>query len=131
MRNILKNTQPAITEFTLYVMSGVLSALIDFGIYFLLLQLHIWYVTASLTGNILGFIGAFLVQKYVVFNKKHSTIKHFFRYCVINLIDAGVTTALLILFVAEFHWDEGLSKILSAGTVVFWNFFLYKFLVYV
>ncbi|MBI3332451.1 GtrA family protein [Candidatus Peregrinibacteria bacterium] len=114
-----------------YLMSGGLAVALDFGGYFVLLWLDVYYVTANIVGNILGFFGAFLLHKYFVFGKHDAIVNHFVRYCVINIFNLIAQTALLFVFVEYLHLDEGSAKFISWALTVLWNFFLYKFLVYV
>jgi len=118
-------------QFGMYLVSGGLAVVADFGSYFLLLQLDVWYVTANVIGNILGFFATFLLHKYLVFGKKDEIVNHFVRYCILTGLNIIAQTALLYLFVESFHLDEGSAKFISWAITVLWNFFLYKYFVYV
>lgn len=120
-----------VRQFIRYVASGGLAVFLDFGSYFLLLWLGVYYVTANIVGNILGFFATFLFNKYFVFERKDRIMNHFVRYCLINLFNLIAQTALLYLFVERLHMDEGSAKFVSWGMTILWNFFLYKFIVYV
>ncbi|MDD5026161.1 MAG: GtrA family protein [Candidatus Peribacteraceae bacterium] len=130
----MKRFIPFAKQFTKYIVSGGLAAVVDFGSYALLLRisnLHWWYTAASVTGSILGFITAFLLHKYFVFEKKNDFLKHLSRYIVADIINTGLTTLLLIGLVEWVGLGKEAAKIVAMGTVVAWNFFLYKFVVYV
>ncbi len=118
-------------QFLRYLLSGGTAFVLDFGSYFLLLNVGVWYVTANVVGNILGSFGAFLLHKYLVFEKKDKTAEHFVRYCIMNLVNAAAQTILLYMLVEYARLDEGDAKFLSWAITTFWNFFLYKFFVYV
>jgi len=118
-------------QFGLYLVSGSLAFLIDFGSYFLMLQLDVWYVTANIISNILGFFATFVLHKYIVFGKKDAVLNHFVRYCILTIANIVAQTMLLYAFVEYLHLDEGSAKFVSWFITVLWNFFLYKFFVYV
>lgn len=121
-----------IPSFLRYLASGVGAVVCDFGSYFLLTNIFgVWYVTANTVGNILGFFSAFLFHKYFSFRKNDQLTKHFIRYCLLNLFNFFIQTALLWLLVEKAAVDTGSAKVGSWGMTVLWNYFLYKFLVYV
>lgn len=124
--------RPHIGQFALYIVSGLTAAAIDLGSFLLLFQIvGIWYVAASVIGSILGFCTAFLCHKYFVFRKKHSFMKHLGRYFVVDMISTGIATLILFALVEYLYLPEESAKVLSMGSVILWNFFLYKLFVYV
>ncbi len=131
MRRIVAKLRPHAGQFLRYIVAGLGAVACDFGSYFLLLQAGVWYVAANIVGNILGFVATFLLQKYFVFGRKDDLAKHFLRFCLINLFNLLVQTALLWLLVERVGVDEGSAKFVSWAMTILWNFFLYKFLVYV
>jgi putative flippase GtrA len=122
---------PHLTLFALYVVSGSTAAVMDFGSYFLLIHMGIWYIAASTIGSILGFWTAFLCHKYFVFKKRQAFFKHLGRYCMVEVLSTGLSLAILYGFVEYTSVGEEYGKIISMGSVVLWNFFLYKLFVYV
>ena len=122
---------PHVGQFGLYIMSGGTAATIDFGSYYLLLQFDVYYVIASIVGSTLGFITAFICHKYFVFNKKDSFGKHLGRYFIAETFSTAAATGILFLVVEYSLVGEEFAKLISMGSVVCWNFFIYKFFVYV
>jgi len=118
-------------QFALYIVSGSAAAVMDLGSYLLFLHLDIWYLAASVMSSVLGFITAFLLHKYIVFKKTESFKKHLGRYFVVDIINTIVSTLLLFAFVEWFGIGEEIAKVIAMGSVVLWNFFIYKFVVYV
>lgn len=123
--------KPHLSQIGLYLLSGGITALLDFGSYFFLLWMGTWYVTANLASNVLGFLGAFLLHKYVVFQKNGMLLHHFCRYCVLNGVNFAVQFLFLVLLVEQLGMDQSTAKIVSWILSSLGNFFLYKFLVYV
>lgn len=118
-------------QFLLYLFSGGAAFVCDFGSYFLLLWLDVWYVAANIISNIIGFFCTFAFHKYFVFGKREAIVNHFVRYCVLNVVNIVAQTVLLYAFVEFLFMDEGTAKFLSWALTIVWNFLAYKFLVYV
>ncbi|MEK7590855.1 MAG: GtrA family protein [Patescibacteria group bacterium] len=120
-----------IRQFMLYIASGGAAVVFDFGSYFLLLRLGTWYVGANIISTIIGFFAAFLLHKFIVFGKRDAMVNHFVRYCVLNVLNIAAQTLLLYIFVEYLRMGEGDGKFLSWAITILWNFFLYKYFVYV
>lgn len=120
-----------IRRFTLYVLSGFGAAIADIGSYFVFLHFDVWYIAASVMSGILGFVTAFLLHKYVVFQKNDAFLRHLVRYFIVDMINLGIITLFLFALVEHFGMDAGIAKFVALAPVVLWNFFVYKFFVYV
>ncbi|MDA1208668.1 MAG: GtrA family protein [bacterium] len=122
---------PHIGQFILYLISGTSAALIAYGSYLLLLHFNIYYVAASVYSDGVGFVATFTFHKYGVFRKSGKLAKHFGRYCLLALFN--VLVAALIIYACVEYGDipKEFAKLISMASVVLWNFFLYKFVVYV
>ncbi len=128
MRKIIKTHGK---QFSLYFISGCTAVVVDYGSYILLLQIGVWYIAASVVGGILGFFAAFLGHKYFVFKKKDNFMNHIIRFLVLDLLNIAATAAILYILVEFIGLGEEIAKVIAMGSVVLWNFFLYKFFVYV
>jgi putative flippase GtrA len=118
-------------KFTLYVLSGFGAAIADLGSYFILLHFEVWYIAASVISGIFGFAAAFLLHKYIVFQKNDAFFKHLLRYFFVDMINLGIITLILYGLVEYIGMDAGVAKFVALAPVVMWNFFVYKFFVYV
>lgn len=118
-------------QFSLYVLSGGTAAIVDFGGYALLLHLGVWYVTASVISGTFGFATTFLMNKYIAFRKRSAMLRHFVRFCIVDALNILAITIILFGLVDGLGMEKQIAKLLAMGTVVLWNFLLYKFFVYV
>src|SRR3989344_4445602 len=118
-------------QFSLYLLSGGAAATIDVGGYLFLLHFNVYYLTANIISGVMGFIASFLLNKYVVFDKRRDFINHLGRYILVDLTNIGILTIFLYIAVEYAGIDKETSKFLVYVPVIFWNFFVYKFLVYV
>ncbi|MDD5751782.1 MAG: GtrA family protein [Candidatus Peribacteraceae bacterium] len=122
---------PHLAKFTLYVLSGCAAAAADLGAYFLLLALGEWYIAASVIGGVVGFCTAFLLHKYVVFQKRQAFMNHLGRYFLVDMLNLAIITGFLYLLVDGAGMDPRPAKFVALAPVVLWNYFVYKFAVYV
>ena len=139
-------------QFLTYLGSGFTAAGCELGSYKLLLMLlgREQYLAAAVLSSFIGLFMAFVLHKYVVFKKKERVINHAIRYVILQtwnivaqaiivylIVDAaGALPAVQAIFasdalVGHFMSLEMFAKIAGIGTTVSWNFFLYKFLVYI
>jgi putative flippase GtrA len=118
------------SQFTLYVLSGGTAAIVDFGGYAILIRLGVWYIAASVTSSVLGFLTTFLMNKYVAFKKRGNVLKHLTRFFIVDMTNILATTLVLYGLVDGLGMEKQIAKILAMGMVVLWNFFIYKFFVY-
>ncbi len=118
-------------QFLLYVFSGGTANALDIGLFYVLTWLGVWYVTASMVGSVVGFFSAFFLQKYVAFDSRGKHMNHFLRFCAMGLFNFLMITVILAFFVEVLGIPKEVAKILANASVVLWNFFIYKFLVYV
>lgn len=127
MKTILRH----LPQFSLYFLSGGTAAVADFGSYAILIHLGIWYIAASIISSILGTTTTFLMNKYVAFRKRSDFLRHLTRFFVVDMANILATTLVLYGLVDGLGMEKQIAKILAMGMVVLWNFFLYKFFVYV
>ncbi|MBM3228233.1 GtrA family protein [Candidatus Peribacteria bacterium] len=128
MRDTLKRHAHQIL---LYLISGGASAVVEIGVYLLLLRWHVWYITASVAAFFLSYITAFALHKYIVFRKPEDFIKHLKRHLGVEGFNVLAGNALLFLLVEHTPIGEEWGKILTMGLGAAWNFVLFKFLVFV
>jgi putative flippase GtrA len=128
---MIQKIRPHAKQFAVYICCGLTAAAVDYGSFYLLFTAGIWYVGASITGSVLGFCTAFLCHKYIVFKKKKSFMKHLSKYFIVDVVSTTIATFILYAIVEYGGLPEEFAKVISMGTVICWNFLLYKFFVYV
>jgi putative flippase GtrA len=119
-------------QFIRYLFSGGLAFVVDFGSFEIMIRLlHVWYVAATLISGTLGFFAAFVLHKYIVFAKREQTMSQFLRYTVMQFCNLIAQTVIVYVLVEKLGAPKEVAKIVSIACSVSWNFFLYKFIVYV
>ena len=119
-------------EIIRYIISGVLIALVNLGVYTGFLSLGMRYEFANIIAIVLSRIAGFGLNKYFVFR---STIKsrfwrEFWGFMVARGFSGLVDYLGLILLVEQFHIQKILSKAIIMILVIVLNYVLGKFLVF-
>jgi len=128
---MIKTLLHSLPQFSLYVLSGGTAAIVDFGLYELLIRLNVWYIAASVVSSALGFATTFLMNKYIAFKKKNDFLKHLLRFFIVDMTNIFVGAIALYMLVDGLGMEKQMAKLLTMGMVVLWNYFIYKFFVYV
>ena len=127
----MKDLRRHLGQFSLYVLSGGTAAVVDFGSYAIFIRLGVWYLAASVISSTLGFFTTFLLNKYAVFRRGNDFLRHLGRFFIVDMANTAASTGVLYLLVDSMGVEKQLAKLIAMGMVVLWNFFVYKFLVYV
>ncbi len=130
-RRAYHTVRPHVPQMLRYLMSGSSAAALELGSFQLMQIAGIWYLAAGIVSSGIGLLSAFTFHKYLVFKKKENTKSHVVRYVILQGLNALAQVGLLFVFVEYVGVAPFLGKILAIGVVVSWNFFLYKFFVYV
>lgn len=117
-------------QFFTYLGTGGIATALNMGLYALLLHVGFWYVVASFVSEVVGFLSAFVLHKYVAFRTHGDRMKHFLRYCLLGGWNLLASTALIWVFVDVAGMGALIAKALVIACMVAWNFVLYKFVVY-
>ena len=128
---VMRQFFPHLKKFSMYVLSGCTAVLVDIVSYFFLIHVGMWYIGASVLSDILALIMAFLLHKYVVFQKHETFMRHFCRYVVVDVINMVIITGILYGLVDIWGADPRSAKIVALVPAMLWNFFVYKLVVYV
>ena len=128
-------------EIVLYIVFGALTTLVNFIVYFPLVNLPgmsenvgWWTLVVNVIAWIAAVAFAYFTNKFFVFESKDKSKKTVLRE-VVSFIGARVASllieeAILALFVTALHFNENLIKIIaSVGTVVI-NYFFSKFIIF-
>ena len=109
-----------------YIVIGVLTQVIDLVTFALLVNVGVWFIVADFINNplVLGF--NYLGHKYITFDEKKWTKAEVGRYLGNLLIMYVYTTALLIIMINFFHWDQAFSKGVTIILTPLANFLILK-----
>ena len=117
-----------------YLIFGVLTTLIDFGVYLVCKKLSVNYLVANIIAWTCAFLFAFVTNKLIVFQSKsikwNVIINEFFGFLGARLSSLLFSLVFIYLTVTVFQINDIIAKIISSIFVVIINYILSKFLVF-
>ena len=135
MRDKLKqifteDSDNTVIQFIRYIFVGGAAFVAD-ALSLWLISLFSHYLVAAAAAFIIGLIVNFTLSKLFVFtDNKHNKVAEFITYGLIGLVGLGLTELLMYLFTEKAGLYFMLSKIITAGIVLVWNFAARKIILY-
>lgn len=121
-------------QFSKFLVLGLVSTLVDYSLFSLLLFLHVEYVVAIILGYSAGLVvNVYLGRKYIFTSgrKVKQTHTEFIAVTLIALFGLLINIAVVKLL-SFYLWDMDpmYSRIIAIGVAFFWNFAARKIFVY-
>ncbi len=114
-----------------YIIVGVSSFAIDYGIFFLLFKkAGWWYLGATLVSQAIAIAYNFTLNRNWSFQSNGAKKKQFAKYMALQAWNYIFMAVAIFVFVQYFFIDPLIAKVLAIAIVVSWNFIVYKFIVY-
>lgn len=117
-----------------FLMLGVLSTLIDYAVYTMLILVGTDYVAAIIAGYGTGLVVNYRIGRRYIFTdgaKVRTTHTEFIAVAVIAVLGGLLNIAIVkLLSYSVWSLDPILSRGFAIGTVFFWNYFARKRWVY-
>ena len=118
-------------QFVRYFVSGCIANGIDIGGFIALHWMGMYYIWATMLSGTAGFLSAFFLHKYFVFQKTSDHARHFIRFSLLGIFNIFAVAGVLYLCVEFAGLPEEIAKILANASQVLWGFFLMKLFVYI
>lgn len=118
-------------QFLRYFFVGASSAVVDFAVFHYLIEyttLH--YFIAAFIGYMIGLLWNQVLCVLWVFESRHTRTKESIMVFFIALGGLIWTEVILYVGIEWFDMNEQVSKIISQGLVLFWNFGMRKLYVF-
>lgn len=117
-----------------FLLLGVVSTLIDYAVYSVLIFTGVDYVAAILAGYSMGLLANYQIGRRYIFTsgvKVKSSHAEFMAVVVIAVFGALFNIAIVkLLSYSVWKLDPMLSRVIAIGVVFFWNYLARKFWVY-
>lgn len=113
-------------QFIKFGIVGLGNTLITFIVYFILVKLKVYYVTANVIGYIAGVINSFFWNSSWVFKKSSRSLNLLIKFVIVNLITLGITSLLLYIGVDRFNLSKYIAQIISTLIGILFNYTLNK-----
>lgn len=98
------------SEFIRFIITGLLNTLNYYVIYTVLLLFGLPYILSHLIGFILAFIISYFLNCHFVYRVRPSWSK-FLKFPLTQVVNMGMQTFLLFVFVDIFSWNEILAPL--------------------
>ncbi len=121
-------------EIIMYLIFGVLTTVVSFASYYILLFFGLHYIAAQIISWAFAVAFAFVVNKVFVFEDKANTPDRLFRqiwqFVSVRIASGVLETFLLWLLVDIIHISEGIAKLPVAVLTVVINYIASKLLIF-
>ena len=128
---IIAHFKGTMRQFSKFAVVGVISTVINYLIFYLLLEFAgVNYLLSSGVGYICGVFAGFLLNKYWTFNAVEEEKGEIVRYYIIYLLSLGLSLGFLKITVEYFSMDARIANILAIGITTCTNFIGSKYFVF-
>lgn len=123
-------TENEFLRFFRYLFVGGASFITDYVILHIITEAGVYYLVSGVISFLAGLAVNYLLSKLLVWTEKQDMKKEIFVFTVVAVVGLGLTELLMWLFTEKLLWYYMLSKAVAAVLVLFWNYFMKKFLLY-
>ena len=117
-----------------YLISGGSAAVVNLSVLYVSTDiLHVWYLASSVLANILAFFVSFFLQKFWTFNNASVELvkKQLALYLLVAVINLGINTLLMFMFVEYVELHYLLAQIVTSGLIAIESFFVYQYFIFI
>ncbi len=116
---------------TRFLISGVSAAVVNVGTLYILVEyIQLWYLAAAIISFMVAFVASFLANKFWTFNSRsvEGVHKQFGLHLMVAIVNLGINTALVYLFVDVMHIWYILAQILATAIIAFESYFAFRWI---
>jgi putative flippase GtrA len=122
-------TENSLKQLIKYIVTGLLAFVTEYAVFTLLLAPLSIFIANSV-GMFVGFWISFLLNRYWSFQSRDKFFSQLLRYSSLFIINLIISNLLLKVFSDILNIYPEISKLIIMCLVVFWNFFLFKKIIY-
>jgi putative flippase GtrA len=116
-------------QFKKYIFTGLLAFTLEYLTFYIILMYYSKFIANSV-GMFVGFWISFLLNKFWSFEAKGKFFNQLFRYLVLFTINLFISNFLIYVLSDILNITPLISKIITMCLIVFWNYFIFKNLIY-
>jgi putative flippase GtrA len=117
-------------ELISYLIAGILTTLVNFLMYYILIYFKIEYKTANTAAFLISVIFAFFINKKYVFSSSKDSIHEFFKFFTGRIFTYALDIGTMIFLVELLGVGKYSSKIWANVVVMISNYLLSKFWIF-
>ncbi len=130
---MLTPTEDPFLQFFRYIFVGGASFVADSAMLFIITEFGVQYLISGAISFTFGLAVNYILSKLLVFSNKTTGSernKEIAVFAIVAICGLFITEGLMWLLTEKLGLWYMLSKVIAAGIVLFWNFFMKKFLLY-
>jgi putative flippase GtrA len=111
-------------QFIKYCIVGATAAVVDFSALYIFTEFFgIYYLISNFFAFVFSASTNFLLNKFWTFrNRSSAYLRQFTKFLIVVIIGLGISTLLMYFFTEKFGLWYMLSKAITIGLVLFWNY---------
>lgn len=116
-----------------FLIAGGTSTTIDIFLFTMLTYwVGLWYITSSISSFVIAFGVSFGLQKFWTFRDKNTEkiMTQTYLYFIVAIINLGISTFLIYLFVDYIHIHKFFSKVIANIIIATESFFVYRYFIF-
>lgn len=116
-----------------FLIAGGSSTSVDLLIYYVLTYwVGLWYIASAISSFVIAFWISFGLMKFWTFRDRNTKkmLKQTYLYFFVAIINLGISTLLIYLFVDYIHIHKFVSKIIANATIAIESFFVYRYFIF-
>ena len=115
-------------SFFIYSISGAIATLVDWGSFYVMSSLFVWYYMAAVCISFtLGSLANFTLNKYITFKNKYDKLHHqYLLHLAVSIVSLGITVLIMYVLVDKAGFHKLNARILTTLIVLPVNFVLHK-----
>lgn len=118
-------------EFLKFAIVGVLSTIIDWGVFYILEKFSLYYLIAKIFSFSLAVINSYIWNRKWTFRSHNlNKTQEFSKFMLAALIGLGINTLIFYFAVSYLHLIYLYSLIIATAIVLSWNFTINKIWVF-
>ena len=120
------------STFVVYGFVGAIATIVDWGSFYVMNSTFGWhYILAVCISFILGSVTNFSLNKHITFkNTSKKLIRQYLLHTFVSILSLSVTILLMLWFIQGFHMIKFPARMLTTFIVLFFNFFMHKYLTF-
>ncbi len=121
-----------VRQFVTYCAVGGVNTVVDFGTYFILTRMFLFWSGRFLAANVVAFfvanICSFFLNRSFTFKSNNKNVrKQYIRFVIVSLGYIALVQLLLYIGVIVLGFGDLIVKVFATAVGLVWNFFAHKF----
>ena len=113
-------------KFIRFSLVGILNTVVFYGIYYVLLQVGIWYVLSLTIGNVVAIFNSYVMNKIFTFKTKKKLLNESFKFFVVAGIQYLLNLLIVHICVSFIGISAEFAGFIAISISVFLSYFGHK-----